>query len=1178
MRPRPRAPAPPPPARPARPRVQRTEADFDRGSFSWGQCGTCQEEAHSAPSAPVIQRMSEPGVSVGCSTCDESDAPAEREADRAAESSGPIPMREAARGGEPSSSLRSALDSHAGRGDPLPEAVRETLEPRFKADLSDVRVHADGEAHRMATSLGATAFTYGSDIYFREGAYDPSGHEGRKTLAHEVAHTVQQSGASHTIQRRVVTGEAAAAFLRHHGATLEVQGTMSTDPSRRDVHRAILGQTATIGFTSRSLAAVSHGSAHASMRPSGRSRWDYLPRWHLELPSGATRDYEPMQAITVELNELGRYRIAALARDPGGDEVWLTRFIEVERRLDYTSRESADIAGSEYREFGQHALLSTFDAALREAIIAEQDQAGVGHAMSMSGTRPRRPPLRMSGPPNPVMLDGRVEGLQFDLRDGERSPRRGVSERIDWFVVFRGADGTPQTSGRRFGTDPVPFSFAGLEMVGYRLQQRTRVARLSFGEGRAPSWLTVVARVRAPSGIVQEAKREQFFVDEHGPRELLRERVEAARAETGGRMIPMRAAHFDTAGRRTPLHLYIAYQPNRMYVVFDLTLGAQRGRYEGMALRTLLQRIGGRYPPGYLYAEVEPNELGIVPQAFAVEATGTTESARLAGGLGAASLGLAAAGILALVIPGAQPLAPFFFGASSVAGGASSAISLSENLGADRVDGAAVALDLLSLAGAIVGASAARVSPFTNAGRGLRAADLALTAVDGVVFSASLADELHRAAIAEGTDHDRIRHVMVVLAQGIVSGGLMFQGARSTAGELRAGIRRPTARARPSEVAGASEGHPRSGDEAPRRETAVEERPAGGERRRAVLEGMEAPAGVGVEVQLGGSRRRVFYVDGPDGRELGLCTNCESLQQNISSLLGRLDQDHRARPRLVRLLADIRAANESIASGAVPAAHDRALQYRFARRLRRIASGYPLPEVDAGGGTRVASSELAARRPVRSSPRAEEGVDLLDAATPALWADYRVYYARAEAELRLGVRSNGPRTWADYWRFRMGPVRGHRFARRLGTEPLLDDFVRRTRAPRDRVEIGTEVWVERRRPGETRRRRPDALVMDPSTHTATVYFLRSHNLRGARRDEIMRVIEADIAEALVSYGGTIRIRRESMSRYGESVRVNKIVLTYDASYVDIASMRAAFAQTSHRRGAVSIVMELMSGG
>src|SRR5207248_683463 len=61
------------------------------------------------------------------------------------------------------------------------------------ADLSGVRVHTDPEADHLARSVDATAFTSGSDIFFRQGAYEPGSSAGMKTLAHEAAHTVQQA-------------------------------------------------------------------------------------------------------------------------------------------------------------------------------------------------------------------------------------------------------------------------------------------------------------------------------------------------------------------------------------------------------------------------------------------------------------------------------------------------------------------------------------------------------------------------------------------------------------------------------------------------------------------------------------------------------------------------------------------------------------------------------------------------------------------------------------------------------------------------------------------------------------------------------------------------------------------------------------------------------------------------
>ena len=81
----------------------------------------------------------------------------------------------------------------AAGGSPLTADLRSRLELAFGADLTPVRLHRDTEADRLAEDVNATAFTTGNDIFFRSGAYDPSSEEGLRTLAHETAHTLQQS-------------------------------------------------------------------------------------------------------------------------------------------------------------------------------------------------------------------------------------------------------------------------------------------------------------------------------------------------------------------------------------------------------------------------------------------------------------------------------------------------------------------------------------------------------------------------------------------------------------------------------------------------------------------------------------------------------------------------------------------------------------------------------------------------------------------------------------------------------------------------------------------------------------------------------------------------------------------------------------------------------------------------
>jgi hypothetical protein len=80
-----------------------------------------------------------------------------------------------------------------GSGEPLDEKTRDFTESRFGVDFKDVRVHTDSQAGVSAEALNANAYTSGRDIYFATGKYTPGTKEGQRLLAHELAHTVQQS-------------------------------------------------------------------------------------------------------------------------------------------------------------------------------------------------------------------------------------------------------------------------------------------------------------------------------------------------------------------------------------------------------------------------------------------------------------------------------------------------------------------------------------------------------------------------------------------------------------------------------------------------------------------------------------------------------------------------------------------------------------------------------------------------------------------------------------------------------------------------------------------------------------------------------------------------------------------------------------------------------------------------
>jgi hypothetical protein len=79
---------------------------------------------------------------------------------------------------------------------PLDRELQQSLSERFGFDFSAIRVYADSAAADSARTLGARAFTLGSEIYFGAGRYAPRATEGRALLMHELTHVVQQSRAA----------------------------------------------------------------------------------------------------------------------------------------------------------------------------------------------------------------------------------------------------------------------------------------------------------------------------------------------------------------------------------------------------------------------------------------------------------------------------------------------------------------------------------------------------------------------------------------------------------------------------------------------------------------------------------------------------------------------------------------------------------------------------------------------------------------------------------------------------------------------------------------------------------------------------------------------------------------------------------------------------------------------
>ncbi|MEI6413427.1 MAG: DUF4157 domain-containing protein [Pseudomonadota bacterium] len=108
---------------------------------------------------------------------------------------GLVALRESYRAGQHNEVTR-VVDSHRGAvaGSPLSPTLQSTMSRHFGRSVSDVRIHTDSWSAAAASGLAANAFTVGHDIFFSAGQFAPESAEGRMRLAHEVAHTMQQSG------------------------------------------------------------------------------------------------------------------------------------------------------------------------------------------------------------------------------------------------------------------------------------------------------------------------------------------------------------------------------------------------------------------------------------------------------------------------------------------------------------------------------------------------------------------------------------------------------------------------------------------------------------------------------------------------------------------------------------------------------------------------------------------------------------------------------------------------------------------------------------------------------------------------------------------------------------------------------------------------------------------------
>jgi hypothetical protein len=98
--------------------------------------------------------------------------------------------------------LGSRIESSRGKGKPLPKQTRSEMETAFGVDFGGVNIHTGQDSAEMNRELGAQAFTNGKDVYFNSGKFRPESTEGKRLLAHELTHVVQQGATNGEIKAK----------------------------------------------------------------------------------------------------------------------------------------------------------------------------------------------------------------------------------------------------------------------------------------------------------------------------------------------------------------------------------------------------------------------------------------------------------------------------------------------------------------------------------------------------------------------------------------------------------------------------------------------------------------------------------------------------------------------------------------------------------------------------------------------------------------------------------------------------------------------------------------------------------------------------------------------------------------------------------------------------------------
>ncbi|HKP14008.1 MAG TPA: DUF4157 domain-containing protein, partial [Blastocatellia bacterium] len=201
--------------------------------------------------AEHVMRAPEPRLQRACACGDKCDScQAKQPAQR------PAQFQAAHEGASASASTDAPPIVHqaiASSGQPLDSTTRGFMESRFGYDFSGVRVHAGAVAAQSAREVNARAYTVGHDIVFGAGRFAPGTQAGRRLLAHELTHVVQQSGAGRRDAARSLAQREDSPAAAEQPAPLSINAPVTQRMLQRDIGFEFQTENLIVGAKGRHL-------------------------------------------------------------------------------------------------------------------------------------------------------------------------------------------------------------------------------------------------------------------------------------------------------------------------------------------------------------------------------------------------------------------------------------------------------------------------------------------------------------------------------------------------------------------------------------------------------------------------------------------------------------------------------------------------------------------------------------------------------------------------------------------------------------------------------------------------------------------------------------------------------------------------------------------------------------